>query len=120
MSELLLGNVNDIADGQAKGFDPNRTGNDTFFIVRKGDDLFAYADSCPHYNDTSLPWKRHKYLDGASKYIVCAAHGALFEVDSGTCVQGPCINQRLKRIPIKISAENEIFIKLITIKEFNL
>ncbi|WP_076536570.1 Rieske 2Fe-2S domain-containing protein [Shewanella sp. UCD-KL21] len=120
MKRLLLGSLDDIADGQAKGFDPDNTGNDTLFIVRKGRELFAYRDICPHYNDTSLPWKQHQYLDGAGNYIVCAAHGALFNIDNGECVQGPCLGQGLDKIPVQISAENEIFIESTIIKEFKL
>jgi len=120
VNKLLLGNVDDIANGQAKGFDPNNSGNDTFFIVRQENSLFAYADICPHYNNTSLPWKRHQYLDGASKFIVCAAHGALFEINDGTCKQGPCLGQQLNKIPIEISSKKEIFIKYTTLKEFKL
>lgn len=120
MSKLLLGSVADIADGQAKGFDLNDSGRDTFFIVRQGEQIFAYVDICPHYNNTSLPWKRHHYLDSASKHIVCAAHGALFEIADGHCVQGPCLGQKLRKIPIEVSSQNEIWISLTTIKEFNL
>ncbi|MDP5039745.1 MAG: Rieske 2Fe-2S domain-containing protein [Paraglaciecola sp.] len=120
MGKLWLGNVSDIADGQAKGFDPNHSGSDTFFIVRQGNELFAYVDICPHYNDTSLPWKRHHSLDSASDYIVCAAHGALFEINNGDCVQGPCKGQKLSKIPLEVSSQQEIWISLTTIKEFNL
>lgn len=120
MTKLLLGKLEDIAENKAKGFDPNETGSNTFFVVRKKNELFAYTDICPHYNNTTLPWKRHQYLDGAAKYIVCAAHGALFEIDNGNCVQGPCLGQKLNKLPIEISANQDIFIDLNTIKEFNL
>ena len=120
MSKVLLGSVSDITEGHGKGFDPNQTGKDTFFVVRKDNQLFAYTDSCPHYGTTTLPWKRHQYLDSASDYIVCAAHGALFEIDNGACVQGPCLGQRLQKIPIEVSSKNEMWISLKTLKEFKL
>ncbi|WP_137165404.1 Rieske (2Fe-2S) protein [Salinimonas lutimaris] len=120
MSKVLLGSLSDIPPGQAKGFDPNQTGKDTFFVVRQGNQLFAYTDICPHYGNTTLPWKRHHYLDSASDHIVCAAHGALFEIDSGTCVQGPCLGQKLLKIPIEVSSHSEMWISLETLEEFNL
>ena len=120
MKKIHLGAVSDVNDGEAKGFDINNTGTDTFFIVRKGNEIFAYLDICPHYNDTSLPWKRHMYLDNQSQHIVCAAHGALFDIEDGYCLQGPCLGERLRKVPIEVSADNEIWIRLTTIEEFKL
>ena len=120
MNKIHLGAVNDFHDGEAKGFDINNAGADTFFVVRKGNEMFAYVDICPHYNDTSLPWKRHMYLDNQSQHIVCAAHGALFDIKDGYCLQGPCLGQTLRKVPIEVSADNDIWIRLTTIEEFNL
>lgn len=120
MDKHCLGNTADIEDGKAVGFDINNSGEDTFFVVRKGAEFFAYTDVCPHYGDTTLPWKRHQYLDSSAQYIVCAAHGALFEIGSGDCIQGPCMGQKLQKIPVEVSSTNEIWISLQTLKEFNL
>ncbi|MDP5033035.1 MAG: Rieske 2Fe-2S domain-containing protein [Paraglaciecola sp.] len=120
MNKILLGVIDDFAEEQAKGFDLNHSGSDTFFIVRSKNKLFAYKDSCPHYGDTTLPWKRHHYLNNVAEYIVCAAHGALFQIENGKCIQGPCLGQKLTKVPIEISEQNEIWIDQTIIKEFNL
>ncbi|MEP1444731.1 MAG: Rieske 2Fe-2S domain-containing protein [Paraglaciecola sp.] len=120
MDKICIGKISDIVEGQARGFDPMHGGKDSMFMVRKGDQLFAYVDICPHYGSTSLPWKRHQYLDSAANHLVCAAHGALFEIASGTCVQGPCLGQKLSKIPFEFSSQNEIWISLTIIKEFEL
>lgn len=117
MSNVCLGNINDIADGQAKGFDPALSGNDTVFVVRQGEQLYAFQDICPHYNSTSLPWKRHQYLDASSSYIVCAAHGALFDIQTGLCVRGPCAGQSLNNIPVEVDENQNIWLDLAHIKE---
>ena len=118
MAKVCLGNITDIADGQAKGFDPSGSGQDSLFVVRKGEQLYAYRDICPHYGSTSLPWRRHQYLDASSQYIVCAAHGALFDIQDGVCLRGPCVGESLKKIELEVLPNNEIWVDLITIEEF--
>lgn len=118
VTRVCLGNIVDIADGQAKGFDPGRSGHDSVFLVRKGERVYAYSDVCPHYGTTSLPWKRHQYLDASSKYIVCAAHGALFDIENGLCLRGPCEGQSLTKVEVEVLPSKDIWIDLTTIKEF--
>ncbi|MEP4892277.1 MAG: Rieske 2Fe-2S domain-containing protein [Aliiglaciecola sp.] len=118
MTKVCLGNIADIIDGQAKGFDPASCGQDSMFVVRKGSKVYAYRDICPHYASTSLPWKRHHYLDASANNIVCAAHGALFAVHDGMCLRGPCVGQSLKTIEIEVGSNNEMWVDLKTIKEF--
>ena len=120
MGEYMLCSTQAIAEGSAKGFNLNGGHTDTFFVVRKNNRFFAYLDICPHYNSTTLPWKRHEYTDVAGEHIVCAAHGALFNIETGACVQGPCKNQFIKKIPIQIKSEQQIWISEKTIKVFKL
>ena len=117
MGKVCLGNIADIADGQAKGFDPSNTGQDTVFVVRKGTQLYAYSDICPHYGDTTLPWKRHQYLDASANYIVCAAHGALFDIKNGLCHQGPCVGESLKKLTVELLSNNDMWVDLKTKEE---
>lgn len=112
MGKVCLGNMFDLADGESKGFDPENIGRDSVFVVRKGAQVYAYHDICPHYGSTSLPWKRHQYLDASSHYLVCAAHGALFEIENGLCVRGPCEGQSLKQIAVDVLPNNEMWIDL--------
>lgn len=102
----------DIADGESRGFDPEHLGNDSVFVVRRGNRIYAYKDICPHYGSTTLPWKRHHYLDASSTYIVCAAHGALFKIENGLCLRGPCKGASLKQITVEVTTNNEIWIDL--------
>jgi nitrite reductase/ring-hydroxylating ferredoxin subunit len=38
-------------------------------------------------------------------FIQCSTHDALFEVDSGTCVAGPCIGDALQ--PVELVIEDD-------------
>ncbi len=74
------------------------------FVVRKDGEVFAYLNRCPH-TGAPLDWSPHQFLDADGAYIMCAVHGALFEIKTGLCVHGPCVNQRLEPLPIEIEAE---------------
>lgn len=98
----LLCRLDELPDGESRGFDPHGAGQDTLLLVRTGDSLHAYRDACPHYGDTPMAWRRHAYLNAERNRIVCAAHGALFRIDDGVCVQGPCLGQALTAVPLTI------------------
>ena len=94
----------ELPDGRSRGFDPLGRGRDTMFIVRRGGDLHAYRNHCPHYDRATMPWKKDEYLNGDRTHIRCAAHGALFRIEDGECIIGPCLGMRL--FPIPLSVEN--------------
>jgi nitrite reductase/ring-hydroxylating ferredoxin subunit len=104
---MRLCHLDDLPDGGSRGFDPRGRGQPTLFVVRQGLRLHAYADVCPHLG-TPMAWRRDAYLDGARAHIVCAAHGALFEIDSGRCVLGPCLGDTLTPIPLTLHDNGEV------------
>ncbi len=104
---MRLCHIDDLPDGGSRGFDPQRGGQDTLLVVRQGGELFAYADACPHHG-TPMAWRKHAYLDAAGQHIVCAAHGALFDITSGLCVLGPCLGDRLSPVALKIQENGEV------------
>jgi len=109
MTQTLLCNVEDIPDGDAKGFDPSGIGHDTIFVIRRGRHVTAFKNSCPHMPDTTLEWKKDAFLTHDKTQIFCAGHGAIFDLDSGLCVRGACLGQKLTPIELEV-LENEIFL----------
>ena len=92
----------DLIDGRSRGFDPLGEGRDTMFIVRRGDQLFAWRNACPHYDHARMSWKKDEFLNADRSRIICGAHGALFEIDTGRCVHGPCLNQTLTPVALDV------------------
>ncbi len=81
-------------------------------LVRKANQVFAWLDACPHYaQGTSLAWKKHQYLNAQASHIVCFAHGAQFDIETGKCISGPCVNQYLTPVPIAIHQKQIRLIK---------
>jgi nitrite reductase/ring-hydroxylating ferredoxin subunit len=102
--------LDDLVDGDSRGFDPQGVGHDTVFVVRRGSDVHVYHDSCPHQG-SQMAWRRHAYLNAARDRIVCHAHGAQFEIDTGVCVLGPCLGQGLAAVPHRIDTEGNVLLQ---------
>ena len=101
LSERTLCRFEDIPDGGARGFGPAPGGFTGLFAVRRGAEVFVYVNSCPHIG-TSLDWAPDRFLTADGAHIVCSTHGALFDRESGLCVHGPCMGDRLEAVPAQI------------------
>ena len=94
----VLCHINDIPDQQSKGFD---VGDDSLFAVKKDGQVYLYRNNCPHLG-VELNWQEDKFLDMDGMLIQCYTHGALFLIEDGECVSGPCQGQRLQAVAFDI------------------
>jgi nitrite reductase/ring-hydroxylating ferredoxin subunit len=93
--------VDEIADGASVGFPAPPGGFVGLFALRRGDLIYAYVNSCPHIG-LSLDWAPGNFLSSDRSRIVCANHGAEFVIETGRCVAGPCLGERLEPVMIHI------------------
>lgn len=89
--------LDELVEGQARGFDPLHTGKDSVFALRHGGEVRVYRNSCPHL-DVRLEYRKDRFLSADGSLIVCYAHGAQFLPGSGLCVYGPCLGRRLSSL----------------------
>jgi len=71
------------------------------FVVRQGEQAFAYVNRCPHAGHP-LDWRPHQFLNADASLIQCSSHGALFTISSGHCVAGPCAGRSLTAIAVRV------------------
>jgi nitrite reductase/ring-hydroxylating ferredoxin subunit len=96
--------LHELADPGAKGFTmgagdwPLRG-----FVVRHGDNVRAYVNHCPHAG-FPLNWSPDQFLAPGAPLILCVMHGALFEIDTGECIAGPCAGLGLQ--PLRVHVRN--------------
>lgn len=95
---IKLCSINDISEGASKGF---QIDGKHLFAVNKHGKLYVYANHCPHLG-IQLEFMPDQFLDMEGSLIQCAMHGALFRIDDGYCVSGPCVDQSLQAIPAEI------------------
>lgn len=101
--EYRLCGLGEIADGAARGFGADRSGEDTVFAVRQGTEVHVYLNSCPH-NRSPLEFMRDRFLSYDGAQIMCYAHGARFDIASGLCTDGPCKGESLVRVASTLEA----------------
>ena len=95
---ISLINANEIEEGTSKGIELN---NLYMFAVKKDAEVFLYWNRCPHLG-TPLEWEEDKFLDADGALIICSTHGALFEIESGHCLAGPCMGKHLQSMPFEL------------------
>lgn len=101
MSNQGLCRINDIPDGESKGF---RYQEHQIIAVRQGHRIFLYHNRCPHLG-IPLEWQVDQFLNHDRSLIQCNTHGALFEIDTGACISGPCGGEYLT--PVKFIIDND-------------
>lgn len=100
-AERALCRLDDIPDGGAKGFDPPPGRFTGLFAVRRGGAVWVYLNSCPHLG-VSLDIAPDRFLDARRQHIQCSTHGALFRIEDGFCLKGPCAGERLTPIAARV------------------
>ncbi len=99
---ITLGPLETIADGAARNFVLQmRAGRFHGFVVRRGDDVYGYVDRCPHMG-LPLAQVLDGYLTPDGERIACSWHGAIFAVEDGACLGGPCMGQPLTPWPVTV------------------
>jgi nitrite reductase/ring-hydroxylating ferredoxin subunit len=101
-ANIKLCRLHDIDDGRARNFVLQmRAGRFHGFVVRREERVFGYLDRCPHAG-MPLAQKLDDYLIPDGSLIACSWHGALFNPDTGLCVGGPCVGQKLSGWPVHV------------------
>lgn len=98
----ILCKTTDIEDPGSKSFEVKiKRKTRDIFVVHKDGNFFAYYNECPH-TGASLEWQQDKFLDLDNALIQCATHDALFNIDNGECIAGPCHSEYLQSLPVAI------------------
>ena len=99
--------LDELDDPGARGFGFEAEGEGAWpfrgFVVRVGAQVLGYVDACPHVGAPLDP-DGQRYLTRRGDHIVCANHGALFRVDDGLCVGGPCVKRALRPWALAVEA----------------
>ncbi len=94
----LLCRLEELATVDSRAF--SLDGRD-FFVIRRGDEVFGYVNSCPHVG-VPLDFRPHRFLTPDKQFILCSTHGALFTIESGLCTRGPCHGDSLEPAAVEL------------------
>lgn len=74
---------------------------ESVIVHRQGDQVRAWLNVCPHAG-RRLDWAPGQFLKSRDGLLVCAAHGASFELEGGQCVAGPCRGDALRPVAVEV------------------
>ncbi|GAA5078439.1 Rieske (2Fe-2S) protein [Lysobacter panacisoli] len=74
---------------------------ESLILYRDGDHVRAWLNICPHAG-RRLDWAPGQFLKSKEGLLVCAAHGASFELAQGECVAGPCRGESLRTVVVNV------------------
>ena len=94
--------LDELPDPGARGFVIPDDWSVHAFLVRKDGQVYAYINACPHAG-RPLHWAPDAFLTRDKRLIMCSAHGAIFEIETGICVAGPCPGAHLRALPVRMA-----------------
>ncbi len=95
--------LGDLPDPTAKEltFGPERGGFRMILVHWRGS-LRAYLNICPHFS-LPLNYRPDQFLTPDADFLLCSMHFALFEPDTGRCIDGACLGHYLDPIPVSLN-----------------
>lgn len=76
-------------------------GAQALILYRDGSRVTAWCNVCPHAG-RRLDWAPGQFLRSRDGALVCAVHGATFDLTSGECTAGPCRGQTLGAVAVEL------------------
>lgn len=99
--------MEEIPEREARSFETED--GDIIFITQRDGAFYAYQNLCPHLQ-VELEFLENQFLDPDQEFIQCSTHGALFEVETGLCISGPCQGDTLQKIEIQVHSDGGIYL----------
>jgi nitrite reductase/ring-hydroxylating ferredoxin subunit len=98
--------LSQIADGGFAEAEADIDGDaEPLILYRDGDTVRAWLNICPHAG-RRLDWAPGQFLKSREGHLVCAVHGASFDLANGDCVAGPCRGQSLRAVAVVVRDGN--------------
>ncbi len=102
MDTAALISLDRLIDGGFAGATADLDGDmEPLILFRDGNEVRAWVNVCPHAG-RQLDWAPGEFLKSKDGLLVCAAHGASFELQAGECVAGPCRGDSLRSVAVEV------------------
>ncbi|MCH4243415.1 Rieske (2Fe-2S) protein [Acinetobacter gerneri] len=80
----------------------------TVVIIKKNGQYYSYENVCPHFS-VQLDYRSGQFSIYKNEVIMCAHHSALFDIETGLCIDGPCKGQHLVKIDHELIGQQLFF-----------
>jgi len=96
-----------LANDEITAVDAVISGEQESILLYFGPDGYrAWLNVCPHAG-RRLDFAPGRFLRDQGR-LVCAAHGASFELDRGQCVAGPCRGAHLRALAVTVTDDGQL------------
>ena len=110
MQQYFICQQQDIPEYETRSFSVAlEQGSLEGFVLKQDGQIRAYLNHCPHLG-VPLNWQPDDFMSLEGTHIQCATHGALFNLEDGYCIAGPCAGQSLTALNIKIEADGKVYL----------
>jgi nitrite reductase/ring-hydroxylating ferredoxin subunit len=73
-------------------------------LLDRTGEVRAYVNRCEHL-PIPLDGGSRSFFDPYGEHLRCGTHGALYRLEDGFCVAGPCEGRSLLALPVQIDAD---------------
>lgn len=95
----LIGNFEEFPDNSTRSISVDQR---SLLIVKHAENIFIYANRCPHTGETLDPMGG-SVANAGGLLLQCQRHAAEFVSTSGECVSGPCQGEQLEPVAFTLS-----------------
>ncbi len=99
--------LNELEENRGRGF---RSPVGEVIVVLRDGQVYAWQNACPHLG-INLEFNPDEFMDCENHYLLCSNHGALFQVEDGRCVVGPCQGESLLPVAIRVESGEILLIE---------
>jgi nitrite reductase/ring-hydroxylating ferredoxin subunit len=73
----------------------------SILLTRTANGVFGYENVCPHAR-SPLERPDGRVVIQQKQFVICTAHGASFQIETGRCVAGPGLGTALNRVGVTV------------------
>ncbi len=102
MSGERICDVDELGEMEARGFVGRVDGMQrNIFAVRRNSKIYIYLNKCPHVGSL-IDHIQGQFFAPDGVHLRCGMHGAIFRIEDGVCVTGPCEGESLRRLTTEV------------------
>jgi len=101
-----LANIKQLS--QAKTIVVNAEDERSLVLIKHEESVRCYLNNCPH-QDVPLDEAYKIDVNPFEKTMKCSVHDAYFNIEDGLCIDGPCWDESLVSVDVKIDDKGDIY-----------
>ncbi|WP_373018265.1 PfkB family carbohydrate kinase [Thiomicrorhabdus sp.] len=103
-----IANISKLSNAKTMVVDTDEAPN-SVVLIKYEDGVKAYVNNCPH-QDVPLNEAYKIDVNPFEKTMKCSVHDAFFRIEDGVCIEGPCWDEALEALEVRIDEKGDIYL----------